>query len=66
MSKIENQAQKHATRIEWDTDKAMEYAVALLTEVNLHTEAAALIAAHEKKMADFYAAMEREFGAESD
>lgn len=48
MNEIEKQASEHATKIEWDTEAAFEYAYALLTECNMHTEAEALKVAHEK------------------
>lgn len=49
MTKIQKQATAHATRIEWDCDKALEYAIALLTACNMHTEAAALEKAAKEK-----------------
>lgn len=52
MTTIDKQASKHATRIGWDTEAAFEYAYALLTECNCHTEAAALKDAHDKMAAD--------------
>jgi hypothetical protein len=42
MNTTQKQAAAHAARIEWDTDKAFAYCVALLTECNLHSEAKAL------------------------
>jgi hypothetical protein len=52
MNTNEQQAHEHAARIEWDTDKAFEYTYALLTECNMHTEAAALKAAYDATMED--------------
>ena len=50
MNKIDKQAHKHATKIEWDTYEAFTYAYALLTECNMHTEAEALRVAHVAKL----------------
>jgi hypothetical protein len=63
MNKTKRNAEAHATRIEWDTDEAHAYAVALLTACNMHTEAAALVAAHqaiEAETAEFLAQFETE------
>lgn len=60
MTKTQKQAEQHARRIEWSVDEAIEYAVALLTECNAHTEAAALQAAAEKKAQEWRETCERE------
>jgi len=52
MNTNQQQAAAHATKIEWDTYEAFDYAFSLLTECNMHTEAAALKAAYEKMMED--------------
>ena len=62
MTNNQKQAAKHATKIQWDTDAAFEYAYALLEECNMHTEAAALKEAHDKKMAEYEEMMASEFG----
>ena len=51
-TKIQKQAEQIAQRMEWDCDKAMEFALALLTECNMHTEAKALETAYEQKQKD--------------
>ncbi len=48
MNEIEKKASEHATKIQWNCDKAFEYAYALLTECNMHAEAAALKEAFDK------------------
>ena len=52
MNTTEKQAAEHATKIEWNCDEAFAYSYALLTECNMHTEAAALKEAFDKMNAE--------------